>query len=268
MFKSLAQRSFSVSTKNMGKLDGKVAVVTASTKGIGFAIAKKLASDGAKVVISSRKEANVEKAVGQLKEMSLDVTGLQCHVSKQSDRTNLVNEIKSKFGKLDILVSNAAVNPYFGPTLETPEMAYDKIMDVNVKSTFLLVKDFAPLLKSSSNPSITIVSSIGGFVPFEALGIYSISKTALLGLTKVLANELARDKIRVNCLCPGVVKTDFSQVLWQGGSVSDQIRDEIPLKRFAEPDDCSGIVSFLASDEATYITGENFVVAGGWQSRL
>merc|ERR1712183_657137 len=205
-----------------------------STKGIGFAIAKKLASDGAKVVISSRKEANVKKAVSQLKDLSLDVVGLQCHGSKESDRLGLVNEIKTKFGKPDILVSNAAVNPYFGPTLETPEMAYGKIMDVNVKSTFLLVKDFAPLL----------------------------------GLTRVLANELARDKIRVNCLCPGVVKTDFSQVLWQGGSVSDQIREEIPLKRFAEPDDCSGIVSFLSSDEATYITGENFVVAGGWQSRL
>merc|ERR1712183_1241415 len=153
----LNKRSFSINAKNMGKLDGK-------------------------------------EAVGQLKDLSLDVVGLQCHVSKESDRLGLVNEIKTKFGKLDILVSNAAVNPYFGPTLETPEMAYDKIMDVNVKSTFLLVKDFAPLLKTSNNPSITIVSSIGGFVPFEALGIYSISKSARLGLTKVLANELARDK--------------------------------------------------------------------------
>merc|ERR1712002_1041297 len=236
MFRLMLHRNLCSSAKAMGKLEGKVAVVTASTKGIGFAIAKKLAEDGAHVIISSRKQSNVDTAVETLKSRSLKVSGLQCHVSKQSDRASLVNEIKSKFGKLDILVSNAAVNPYFGPTLETPEMAYDKIMDVNVKATFMLVKDFAPLLKTSNNPSITIVSSIGGFVPFEALGIYSISKTALLGLTKVLANELARD--------------------------------EITLKRFAEPDDCSGIVSFLASDEATYITGENFVVAGGWQSRL
>ena len=252
----------------MGKLDGKVAVITASSKGIGFAIAKKLAFEGAKVVISSRKESNVKKAVEDLKSKSLDVKGIQCHVSNENDRQKMVDLVKSQYGKLDILVSNAAVNPYFGPTLATPETAYDKIFDVNVKATFLMIKDFTSLLKDGRNPSITIVSSIGGFVPFEALGIYSVSKTALIGLTKVLATELARDKIRVNCLCPGVVKTDFSRALWESDVIGDQIKKEIPLKRFAEPDECSGLVAFLSSDEATYITGENFVVGGGMQSRL
>ena len=249
-------------------LDGKVAVITASSKGIGFAIAKKFALEGAKVVISSRNESNVQKAVKDLKSKSLDVQGIQCHVSNENDRQKMVDLVKSQYGKLDILVSNAAVNPYFGPTLETPEKSYDKIFDVNVKSTFLMIKDFTSLLKGSSNPSITIVSSIGGFTPFEALGIYSVSKTALIGLTKVLASELARDNIRVNCLCPGVVKTDFSRALWESDSISERIKQEIPLKRFAEPDECSGLVAFLSSNEATYITGENFAIGGGMLSRL
>lgn len=252
----------------MAKLSGKVAVVTASTKGIGYAIAKKLAKDGAHVIISSRKQANVDKALDSLRADSLSVSGIACHVSKSDDRQKLYSLVKEQHGKLDILVSNAAVNPYFGNTLGTPESAYDKIFDVNVKATFMLVKELHPLMESSNNPSITIVSSIGGFIPFEALGIYSVSKTTLIGLTKVLAGELGKQQIRVNCLCPGIVKTDFSRALWENDSVAEKIQESIPLQRFAESDDCSGIVSFLASDEARYITGENFVVAGGMQSRL
>lgn len=268
MFCPMLHRNLCSSAKAMGKLEGKVAAVTASTKGIGFAIAKKLAEDGAHVVISSRKQSNVDTAVETLKSQSLKVSGLACHVSKAEDRQKLADMVKRDFGKLDILVSNAAVNPYFGPTLGTPEKAFDKIFDVNVKATFMLVKELKPLMESSKNPSITVVSSIGGFVPFEALGVYSISKTALIGLTKVLANELAKERIRVNCLCPGVVKTDFSRALWENDGVASQIKKTIPLGRFAEPDDCGGIVSFLSSDEATYITGENIVVGGGMQSRL
>lgn len=268
MFHSILRRNFSCSSNTMGKLSGKVAVVTASTKGIGYAIAKKLSQDGAHVIISSRKQANVDKALESLKSESLSVSGIACHVSKADHRQKLVDLVKEKHGKLDILVSNAAVNPYFGPTLGTPESAYDKIFDTNVKATFMLIKEMNHLMESSPNPSITIVSSIGGFVPFEALGIYSVSKTTLIGMTKVLASEMAKQNIRVNCLCPGVVKTDFSRALWENDSVAEQIKTTIPLQRFAEPDDCSGIVSFLSSDEATYITGENIVVSGGMHSRL
>jgi len=268
MLGSILSRSFSTSIKSMGKLSGKVAVVTASTDGIGYAIAKKLAEDGAHIVISSRKQSNVDTALEKLRANNLSVSGTACHVGKAEDRQKLLNFVKQEFGSLDILVSNAAVNPYFGPVLNTPEAAYDKIFDVNVKATFLLIKEFVPLMECRQNSSITVVSSIGGFTPFDLLGIYSLSKTALLGLTKVLTNELAAKNIRINSLCPGIVKTKFSGALWKSEDVANQILQSVPLKRFADADDCGGIVSFLSSDEAKYITGENIVVGGGMQSRL
>ena len=261
-------RCFSSSSSNMGKLSGKVAVVTASTDGIGYAIARKLGRDGAHVVISSRKQANVDQALEALKCENLSVSGLTCHVGVASDRQKLVDMVKKEHGGLDILVSNAAVNPYFGSILATPEAAYDKIFDVNVKATFMLIKEMVPLMECRDNSSITIVSSIGGFTPFELLGVYSVSKTALIGFTKALTPELAAKDIRVNCLCPGVVKTKFSGALWKSEAAAEAVMQQIPLRRLAEPDDCAGIVSFLASDDAKYITGENFVVSGGMNSRL
>ncbi|CAF5154753.1 unnamed protein product, partial [Rotaria magnacalcarata] len=169
-------------------LAGKVACVTASTDGIGFAIAHRLAREGARVVISSRKAINVQKAVDKLKEEKLDIHGTVCHVSKSDDRTRLLNETMEKYGKLDILVSNAAISPVFGNILETQESEWDKIFDVNVKAAFFLIKEAIPYLEKQKNSSIVIVSSIAGYSPFELIGAYSVSKTALLGLTKALVN--------------------------------------------------------------------------------
>lgn len=251
------------------RLEGKVAIVTASTDGIGYAIADRLAGDGAKVMVSSRKQNNVEKAVDSLRRRhgSEAVYGTVCHVGKSEDRKRIMEEVISTFGSLDILVSNAAVNPTVGPTLDTPESAWDKILDINVKAAALLVKEAYPHLQKNGG-SVVFVSSIGGYSPFNVLGPYSVSKTALLGLTKVLADELALDNIRVNCIAPGIIKTRFSSALWSNESVANVALKQIPLNRFGESHDCSGAVSFLCSDEASYITGETIVIAGGTKSRL
>jgi len=251
-----------------GRLSGKVAVVTASTDGIGFAIAKKMASDGAKVVISSRKEKNVLRAVDELKALDLDVTGTVCHVGNAADRSKLINLTTETYGGLDILISNAAVNPFFGNILDCPEDAWDKIFDINVKTAFLLFRDCVPLMKERGGGSAVFISSIGGFQPINLLGPYSVSKTALLGLTKALAVETAPDNIRVNCVAPGIVKTKFASALTDTDWIAEKVMESIPLKRFGVPDDIGGIVSFLSSDEAAYITGESIVVAGGTNARL
>jgi len=251
-----------------GKLSGKVAVVTASTDGIGFAIAKKLAIDGAKVVISSRKEQNVVNAVEELAAEGIQVEGTVCHVGKKEDRDNLLKFTQEKFGGLDILVSNAAVNPFFGPILDCPEDTWDKIFDVNVKTAFLLFKDSVPMMQERGGGSAVFISSIGGFQPIPFLGPYSVSKTALLGLTKALAAECASDDIRVNCVAPGIIKTKFASALTENDSIAEKVLDTVPLNRFGRPDEIGGIVSFLCSDDASYITGENFVVAGGINARL
>ena len=193
------------------RLQGKIAVITASTEGIGFSIARRLASEGAKVVVSSRKEANVCRAVNKLKEEGYTlVTGVKCHVSKEEDRHKLFDHAYNTLGGIDIFISNAAVNPEVGPVLDTSESAWDKIFEVNVKSSFLLAKEVLPFLKMRGGGSITFVSSIAGFQPFSLLGAYSVSKTCLFGLTKAASIDLAPENIRVNCVAPGIVETKFS----------------------------------------------------------
>jgi len=260
--------SFSTSSSVHGKLSGKVAIVTASSQGIGYAIAKKLGVDGAHVVVNSRKADKVTKAVESLKSDGISVSGLTCHSGLETDRKKLLDKVNCDHGRLDILVCNTGVNPYYGNTLDIPESAYDKIFDINVKSTFMLIKEAVPLIKKSKNGSIVIVSSIAGFESLDKLGIYSVSKTTLLGLTKVLAPELADYNIRINCIAPGIIKTNFSKALWDSPDTSQFLMSHIPLKRAAHPDECAGTVSFLASDDAAYITGETIVVAGGMKSRL
>ncbi|CAF1665750.1 unnamed protein product [Rotaria magnacalcarata] len=222
----------------MARLAGKVACVTASTDGIGFAIAHRLAREGARVVISSRKAINVQKAVDKLKEEKLDIHGTVCHVSKSDDRTRLLNETMEKYGKLDILVSNAAISPVFGNILETQESEWDKIFDVNVKAAFFLIKEAIPYLEKQKNSSIVIVSSIAGYSPFELIG---------------------------------VIKTKFSQALWNNDEAKTS--EVIPfhgcaMGRVGTPDECASTVAFLASNDASYITGETIVVGGGMSSHL
>jgi len=260
--------AFKYSKMSGRSLDGRVAIVTASTEGIGFSIAQRLARDGANVVISSRKKKNVDSAVERLGKEGLSVTGMVCHVAKGEDREKLIEETVNRFGGIDILISNAAVNPVFGPILNCPEEAWDKIFDINVKAAFLLAKSTVPHMEKRGKGSIIFISSIAGFQPISALGAYSVSKTALLGLTKVLAQEVGSSGIRVNCIAPGVIDTKFSSMLVENESIRDKILEGVPLQRIGKPDEISGLASFLCSDDASYISGENIVAAGGSLSRL
>ncbi|XP_068722123.1 dehydrogenase/reductase SDR family member 4-like isoform X1 [Montipora capricornis] len=298
--KSVRLRSTAASNRS---LDGKVAVVTASTEGIGLAIAKQLARDGAKVMISSREQENVTKAVSEVEkeEQGCSVKGVVCHVANPEHRKNLIEQcghaivlgklifldtcnllgsISSAssqghqrltlhhFGGIDILVSNAAVNPVFGPLIQTPEDAWDKIFNVNLKSAFMLAKDTIPLMEKRRGGSVIFISTIAAFKPFRGLGAYGVSKTALVGLTKVLADECGHLGVRVNCVAPGIIKTKFSEALWSNDSLSDHLLKMTPLGRLGVSSDISGAVSFLSSDQASYITGETLVVSGGMHSRL
>jgi len=252
-------------------LTGRVAIVTASTDGIGLAIAKRLANDGAKVMISSRKEKNVQRALDTLYSDGLSndkVKGVVCHVGSQTDRAKLIEATVSNFGGVDILVSNAATNPTMGSIFDCSEEAWDKIFEVNVKAAFLLTKELVPHLEKRKGSNIVYVSSIAGFQPFAILGAYSVSKTALLGLTKAVAQELGPQNIRVNCVAPGVIRTRFSSAITNNDVIHDKMMEIVPLGRVGEPDEIAGLVSFLVSDDASYVTGETYVAAGGQPSRL
>ncbi|KAL2339236.1 hypothetical protein Fmac_013682 [Flemingia macrophylla] len=247
------------------RFEGKVAVVTASTQGIGFAIAERLGIEGASVVISSRKQQNVDAAVDKLRAKGIQVMGVVCHVSNSQQRKHLIDQTVQKYGKIDVVVSNAAANPSVDTILQTKDSVLDKLWEINVKATILLLKDALPQLQKGS--SVVIVSSIAGYNPPPSLAMYGVTKTALLGLTKALAAEMAPDT-RVNCVAPGFVPTNFASFL----TTNDEIRKELVantlLGRLGTAEDMAAAAAFLASDDAAYVTGETIVVAGGTRSRL
>ena len=258
-----------------GRLTGKVAVVTGSTDGIGLAIAKRFLTEGSKVVISSRKQENVSAALEKLHcvadEHKIDksnIEGLVCHVSKAQDRARLLSHAKAKFGPIDTLVNNVAISPTFGPMCDVDASSLSKMLDTNVNAAFLMCRESLDQLKCSGNSSILFISSIAGYQPMPAIGGYSVTKTALLGLTKALAVELAPFNIRVNCLAPGVIRTKFSQALTENDHIAKMYQKLIPMRRFAETDEMGGPAVFLCSDDASYITGETIVASGGLSSKL
>ncbi|XP_065404736.1 dehydrogenase/reductase SDR family member 2, mitochondrial isoform X1 [Macaca fascicularis] len=218
----LSVRMSSTGIDRKGILAERVAVVTGSTSGIGFAIARRLAQDGAHVVISSRKQQNVDRAAAQLQREGLSVAGIVCHVGKAEDRERLVATVRGQAlehcGGIDFLVCCAGVNPLVGSTLGTSEQIWDKILNVNVKSPALLLSQLLPYMEKRKG-AVTLVSSVAAYFPRMELGVYNVSKTALLALTRTLALELAPKDIRVNCLVPGVIKTDFSKVDWGAGGL-------------------------------------------------
>lgn len=252
----------------VGRLANKVAIITGSTQGIGFSIAKRLAKEGAKVVISSRKQANVDEAVAKLKSENVDCIGLTCHVGKSEDRKNLIERTVEKYGGIDVVVSNAAINPSFGEIFDIEESSWDKIFDINVKSTFFLIKEAIPFLSQKKGSSIIIVSSLGAYTPFPMIAPYSISKTALVGMTKAMAPQCAQLGIRVNCIAPGIIRTNFSRALWEGNETHFEESSEFMMKRVGEPDEIGGTAAYLASEDSSYVTGETIIVAGGVNARL
>ncbi|VDO67177.1 unnamed protein product [Heligmosomoides polygyrus] len=184
-------------------LTDRVAVVSASTKGIGFAIAKRLGAEGASVIVSSRKPDNVEEAVNALRLEGIDAAGITAHVAKKDDRKKLIDFAIERFGKLDILVSNAAVNPHFGDIMSISDSQWDKMLQVNVRSALQLTQEAAPHLESSGRGNVVLVSSVAGYHPMDGLGAYSVMKSTLIGLNKALSQSLARRNIRVNAIAPG-----------------------------------------------------------------
>ena len=244
-------------------LSGKVAVVTGSTKGIGKAIAKELAAHGAKVAITSRK-ANVCDAVTQeIRDSGGEATAIPCNISHKDQLELLVTETRKAYGQIDILVCNAAVNPHFGSALEIPDSAFEKVMDVNIKSNHWLVQMVAPEMMERNDGAIIIVSSIGGLRGSETLGAYCISKAADMQMVRNLAMELGPHNIRVNCIAPGLVKTDFARAIWENPDRHDYRKEKTPLRRLGEPRNIAGIAIYMASEAGAWTTGQTVVIDGG-----
>lgn len=248
-----------------GRLEGKVAIVTASTQGIGFAIAQRLGLEGAAVVVSSRKQKNVDEAVETLRSKGIEAMGVVCHVSNPQHRKDLIEKTVQKYGHIDIVVSNAAANPTVENILDTKEPVLDKLWEINVKSSILILQDASSYLRKGS--SIIVISSIAGYHPQASMAMYGVTKTALFGLTKALAAEMSPDT-RVNCIAPGFVPTHFADFLTKNAAIRKTIEDQTLLKRLGTTEDMASAAAFLASDDSSYITGETLVVAGGMPSRL
>jgi NAD(P)-dependent dehydrogenase (short-subunit alcohol dehydrogenase family) len=245
-------------------LTGKVAIVTGSTKGIGKAIAERLAEHGAKVAISSRKPNACEAVAGAINEKHPGAAiAVPASISSKTDLQRLVNETRAAFGRIDILVCNAASNPYYGPMSGLPDDAFHKILDNNIVSNHWLIQMVAPEMIARRDGAIIIISSIGGLRGTGVLGAYAISKAADMQLARNLAHELSPHNIRVNCIAPGLVKTDFARALWDTPEAEERSSARTPLRRLGDPDDIAGAAVFLASRAGSWTTGQTFVIDGG-----
>jgi len=251
------------SVKARFDLKGKVAVVTGASKGIGEAMARGLAEFGAQVVVSSRKLEAVEEVAKSFRADGYDATAVAAHIGDMDQARALIDRTLEIYGGVDIVINNAATNPVFGPVIQTDESVFDKIMAVNVKGPFELCKRAFPIMQERGGGSIINISSIGGISPEPLLGIYSMSKASLISLTKVMAAEWGPAHIRVNAICPGLVKTKFSQALWQSDEILKRFTVELPLRRIASPEEIAPLAVYLASDAGSYTTGGVFVVDGG-----
>ena len=245
------------------RLKNKICVVTGSSMGIGLAIATRFGEEGATVIISSRNKTNLQKAEESLKEKSISYESYVCNVNDKVERGKMLQAIKEKYGRIDVLVCNVATSLHFGPMVETTEKAYDKMFETNVKNTFYTVVDSLELLKVSKNSKILILSSFAGYNPSNLIGIYSVTKSALLALARILAQELASFGIRVNSLAPGVVKTKLASAL-----VDTEYATSNFLGRYAVPEEMSGAAAFLCSDDSSFVTGETIVLNGGHFGRF
>ena len=252
-----------MNSKSLFQLKGKVAIVTGSSKGIGLAIARGLADNGASVVLSSRSKESVESAANQFQKDGLSVIAQSCHVGDQEQRVKLVKETVKKFGKIDILVNNAAINPVYETIENMPNEVYDKMFNVNVKAIFDLSNLCFPFLKKNRSGSIINISSVEGLKPSLGLGIYSVTKAAVIMLTKVQAKEWGKHGIRSNAICPGLIKTKFSKALWENKVLLNQVKNQLPAGRVAEPEEMIGLALYLASSAGSYSTGGIFSADGG-----
>ena len=251
-------------TTNRFSLDGSVALVTGGTRGIGRAIALAFAKAGARVVVASRKPEAVESTVKDLRAIGTSAEGIVANVGKPGETKRMVDETVAAFGGIGILVNNAAVNPTFGPVENTGTDAFDKIIAVNVRAPFDLAKEVRPHFIARGGGVILNIASIGAVTPDAGLGIYSMSKAALVSLTQVLAKEWGKDNIRSNANCPGLIRTDFSSALWKNEQILAHMMTRQAIPTLGEPDDIAGLALFLCSEAGAFCTGGIYMADGGY----
>jgi NAD(P)-dependent dehydrogenase (short-subunit alcohol dehydrogenase family) len=248
---------------NAFRLDGKVAVITGSSRGIGRSIAEHMAAYGAKVVISSRKQPACEEVAAAVRAAGGEAIAVPANIGEKSQLEALVAATRREWGRIDVLVCNAASNPYYGPMAGLPDEAFHKILQNNIVSNLWLANMVLPEMAERKDGVVTIVSSIGGLKGTAALGAYAVSKAADMQLARNLAVEWGKHNIRVNCIAPGLVKTDFARALWDNPELLARTEAATPLRRIGAPDDIGGIAVFLASRAAAFVTGQTIVADGG-----
>ena len=251
----------------MFDLTGKSAIITGSSKGIGKSIAMQMALQGAKVVVSSRKVDVCEETAKEINAACEGKDGeaivIPCNISDKAAMQMLVDETRNQFGKVDILVCNAATNPFFGSLLDIQEEAFDKVMNNNIKSNHLLCNMVLPEMIERKDGNIIIVSSVGGLRGSSVLGAYDISKAADIMLVKNLAIEFGPHNVRTNAIAPGLFRTDFAKALWENPDILKQSTATCPLRRIGEPDEIGGAAVFLASSAGSFVNGHTLVIDGG-----
>lgn len=249
----------------MFDLSGKTAIITGSSRGIGRAIAEAFAAAGAQVVISSRKQDACDKVAAEINESvgAPRAIAIAASISDKQALADLVDQTRAQFGKIDILVCNAATNPYYGPMAGISDEQFRKIFDNNVLSNHWLVTMVAPEMAARRDGAIIIVSSVGGLIASDTIGAYNVSKAADFQLVRNLSLELGRQNIRVNAIAPGVIRTDFARALWEDPAAEAALKRAVPLGRIGEPEDIAGAALFLASDAGRYVNGQGIVIDGG-----
>ncbi|MEZ4712633.1 MAG: glucose 1-dehydrogenase [Caldilineaceae bacterium] len=244
-------------------LSNKVALITGASRGIGEAIAKTYAAAGATVILSSRKQAGLDAVAAEIEATGGRAIPIAAHTGDSQAVQALIEQVVQQAGGVDILVNNAATNPHFGPIMTSEESHWDKILDVNVKGYFRMVQACAPLMQGRGGGKVINMASVAGRTPLAGMGIYCVSKAAVIMLTEVLAAELAADNIQVNAIAPGFIKTKFSSAIWANPDINDAVVAAIPQKRIAAPDELTGIALYLASAASSFTTGATITVDGG-----
>lgn len=244
-------------------LHGRTALVTGSTRGIGRAIAERMAQAGARVVVSSRKQDSCDEVAKGIRDAGGEAVGIACNISNKPELENLVARTRQAFERIDVLVCNAAVNPHFGPSQEIPDSAFQKVIDCNIRSNHWLCQLVIAEMAERRDAAVMIVSSIGGLKGSSVLGTYGLSKAADMALARNLAVEWGPRNVRVNCIAPGLIRTDFAKALWENPETYKLTVERYPLRRIGEPDEIAGTAIFLASQAGSFVTGQTIVVDGG-----
>lgn len=244
-------------------LKSKVALITGSSKGIGQAIATRMAEQGASVVISSRNQDACDQVAAGINAQGGTAIAIACNINYKEQLAELVSKTEAQLGRVDILVCNAAINPYFGPSQDISDAAFDKVMHSNIGSVHRLCQMVIPAMAEAGGGAVIIVSSIGGLKGSSSLGAYAISKAADMQIARNLAVEWGPKNVRVNCIAPGLVRTDFARALWENPEIYEATVANYPLRRIGEPDEIAGAAVFLASDAGSFTTGQTIVIDGG-----